>query len=80
MNRKTAGVAVLILVGSALAPVPAFCQDENRQTLAGAITTGKASIGFRYRYEFVDQDGFTENANASTVRLRLNYKTGAYRQ
>ncbi len=79
MNRKTAGVAVLILVGSALAPVPAFCQDENRQTLAGAITTGKASIGFRYRYEFVDQDGFTENANASTVRLRLNYKTGAYR-
>jgi len=80
MNRKMAGVAVLILAGSTLVPLPALSEENNAQTLAGAISSGKANVGFRYRYEFVDQDGFTENANASTVRLRLNYKTGSYRK
>lgn len=32
----------------------------------------------RYRYEYVDQDGFSENAEASTARLNLGYKTGEY--
>jgi len=80
MNRKTVGAAVLMLAGSALTPLPALCQGENTQTLAEAISSGKTNIGLRYRYEFVDQDGFVENANASTVRLRLNYKTGKYRK
>ena len=46
--------------------------------LYDAFSEGDASLSFRYRYEFVDQDGFTENANASTLRTRLNYKTKAY--
>jgi hypothetical protein len=40
-----------------------------------AITEGKVSVDFRYRYEFVDQDGFELNAHASTFRLRLGYTT-----
>ena len=46
--------------------------------IASAVTSGKASINLRYRYEFVDQDSFTEDANASTLRVRLNYTTGTW--
>jgi hypothetical protein len=35
------------------------------------ISDGKASVDFRYRYEFVDQDGFNKDAKASTLRSRL---------
>lgn len=46
--------------------------------LASAITSGKATIAGRYRYEHVDQDNDLKNANASTLRLRLNYRTGQW--
>jgi hypothetical protein len=34
----------------------------------------------RYRYEFVDEDDFDDNANASTLLLRLNYTTGEWQK
>ena len=58
-----------------LAVVPAFAQDDG---IAAAITSGDASINLRYRFEFVDQDSFSKDANASTLRLRMNYKTGTW--
>ena len=79
MNRKTGGVAALLVATALLIAVPATAQEDAEQTLAGAISAGKATVGFRYRYEMVDEDGTVDNANASTVRLRLNYKTGAYK-
>jgi len=48
-------------------------------TFFDSISEGEADISFRYRYEFVDQDGFNKDANASTLRTRLNYKTKAYK-
>lgn len=39
---------------------------------------GKIMGDFRYRYEFVDQDGFDKNANANTARMRLGYMTPTY--
>jgi len=68
----------VIVVASTLMTVPTLAQESENETLAGAISSGKATVGFRYRYELVDQDGFADNANASTVRLRLNYKTGSF--
>jgi hypothetical protein len=41
----------------------------------GSISDGKLSLAFRYRYEFVDQDGFTKDAHASTLRTRLAYES-----
>ena len=80
MNSKTVGTFALtaMVAASTLMAAPAFAQEDDAQTLAGAISSGKASVGFRYRYEMVDQDGIVEDANASTVRLRLNYKTGSF--
>ncbi|MGI9236970.1 MAG: alginate export family protein [Woeseiaceae bacterium] len=57
----------------------AVAQEDTNTDLASAITSGDASLALRYRYEFVDQDAFAENANASTLRLRLNYETGSWR-
>lgn len=49
------------------------------QSIIEAITSGKAYISMRYRYEFVDQDPFSENAKASTLQTRLGFKTSSFR-
>lgn len=36
---------------------------------------GDVNLLFRYRLELVDQDPFTEDASASTLRTRLNYQS-----
>ncbi|HET6565407.1 MAG TPA: alginate export family protein, partial [Xanthomonadales bacterium] len=68
-----------------LLPVPAAVVAAALLTAANPVTAaesftemftqGKAGLAFRYRYEFVDQDSYDENANASTLRGRLNFKT-----
>jgi len=40
---------------------------------------GDVSFDFRYRYEHVDEDGFDENANASTLRSRMTFLSAVYR-
>ena len=48
-------------------------------SLMEAFSNGDSNLSLRYRFEFVDQDGFDKNAKASTVRTRLNYKTETYK-
>ena len=76
-GRNSAAMLAAIIVFSL--PAPAAAEPDTHGDIASAITSGDASIDLRYRYEFVDQDSFTEDANASTLRLRLNYKTGMWR-
>ena len=47
-------------------------------TLAEALAASKPLFDARIRYEFVDQDGFAEDANALTYRLRLGVETGSF--
>ena len=49
--------------------------NGQQQTLGDAVTSGKAHVALRYRYEHVDQNNLLKDANASTVRVRLNYLT-----
>jgi len=44
-------------------------------TFTEAFTQGKGKLSFRYRFESVDQDSFSKDALASTLRMRLNFKT-----
>ena len=53
--------------------------DEAGQGIVAAVSGGNAGLSARYRYEFVDQDSFDDDANASTLLLRLNYETGKWR-
>ena len=54
-------------------------------SISDALLSGTTHLKFRYRYEFVDQsfdtssgEPFSNNANASTLLLRLNYQTGKW--
>lgn len=52
---------------------------ENDHDFARALVSGDLSLGLRARYEFVDQDGIDNDANATTTRLRLNYRTDTWK-
>ncbi len=56
--------------------LPAYADSSNtlKQFFAD---DAQVSLAFRYRLENVDQDGFSKDATASTLRTTLNYKTGS---
>ncbi len=67
-------------LGVWLAATPLLCvAAEEAMDLGSALTAGAANVSVRYRYEHVDQDTFADDANASTARLRLSYRTGRWR-
>lgn len=76
--QKTLRLLLVSTLGIIVLPMSIALAQEG-DDLASAVTSGKATAGVRYRYERVDQDGFDEDANASTARLRLNYRTGLWR-
>ncbi len=63
----------LITVAILAAP-SSFAADSN---IGSAITDGKLSANFNLRYETVDQDNTAKDADALTLRTRLNYTTGS---
>ena len=86
MNIKNAYFCAVLMAAAGYPGAAALAQEDRPSTFAEAMTSGQAHVGLRYRYEFVDQAfdrasgvPFTENANASTLRLRLNYQTGDWR-
>jgi hypothetical protein len=62
-----AGVSVLCM--------PVHAADNLGTQIADSFKNGSFDVAFRYRYEFVDQDSQAKDANASTLRTRLVYKT-----
>ncbi len=65
--RRIVALGVALLFSTA----PASAGDA----IADALSGGKTALELRYRFEFVDQGGFDRNAEASTARLRLNYRS-----
>jgi hypothetical protein len=51
---------------------------ETKSDFTKALTEGKPILDARYRYEYVDQDGLANDANAHTIRTRLGYETGKF--
>ena len=47
-------------------------------SLTDMIMQGELDLNFRYRYEYVDQDGFDRDAKASTLRSRLTAESGSW--
>jgi hypothetical protein len=78
MFRKisiAAGIAGLLLGPLSLAAETEVAGEIVDLGFTEAFLGGTPHIQFRYRYEYVSDDLFTKNANASTLRLRLNYAT-----
>lgn len=65
--------AALLLIAA-----PAFAEEESG-TITEAIKNGTPNVDLRYRFEGVDQDGIAEDASASTIRVRVGYRTGTWR-
>lgn len=76
MKRTTIG---LLSAATVLLAAP-FALAEEANSFGEAFTAGKAGAEVRARYEQVDSDGFAENADALTARLRLNFKTAEWRR
>ncbi len=55
-----------LVLTTSLPPRPAHAVDKGQSNL---------DLNLRYRYEFVDQDGFAKDAYASTLRTRLAYRS-----
>ncbi len=79
--------AAVVLMVSQIIAGPAFAADAEGfgTNVIDAFKAGEFDVNFRYRYEFVDRDSrgpadlITKNANASTLRTRLVYKSGKYK-
>lgn len=72
-------VASLVMAGSSVAAVNTGDTGNENQTLGEAIANGSAQLSFRLRYEDVNVDNPADDeANALTLRTRLNYKTAPY--
>jgi len=67
---------VSLLAFATLPVAMPFTAAHAASAVTKALTEGTGSVSLRYRYEVVDQADFTENAEASTVRTRVGYKTG----
>jgi hypothetical protein len=75
--RIAAAISVGIsacIFGGAIQADEAWTGDLNKM-----VTEGKVNFDFRYRYEFVDQDGIDKDAGASTLRSRLTYQSAELR-
>ncbi len=70
--RNCMGMSLLLAgAGTAAEQGPA-------EELAAAVKAGTVGVEFRYRYEWVDQDGIDKEANASTIRSRLWASSGDF--
>lgn len=75
-------VSPLLLLPLCLLPFSARAQEtaESRKvSLLEALQGGRVTVDLRYRYEFVDQEGFGSDAHASTLRTALGYRTAPFR-
>ncbi|PCI32921.1 MAG: hypothetical protein COB54_05915 [Alphaproteobacteria bacterium] len=68
----------LLASTAAIFTTPLVASAEEAETLADAVTGGKAYLNVRARYEGVDQASKTEDAAAFTIRTKMGYKTGTY--
>ncbi|MDH3644225.1 MAG: alginate export family protein [Gammaproteobacteria bacterium] len=78
--RRSRRLVCLTLVGALVVASGAFAaESSSSDSLDNLIDGGEVALSFRYRFEHVDDDAFSEEADASTLRSRLSLQSGAYR-
>ena len=81
MNAPTRGAGLLLMccICTAHAAEPTAKPEPATTDITNLVRGGTAALNFRYRYEYVDDDAFTQNAHASTLRSRLTLQSGGWR-
>ena len=59
-------------------PIAAQKASQSGGSILDAFANGKLIIDARYRYEHVEQAGFTRDANAHTIRIRAGFQTAKF--
>ena len=72
--KNTLGLTISMLALGLTSALP-LQASESANSITEALTGGKADVALRYRAEYVDQDGPTREAKASTLKSRITYKT-----
>lgn len=75
-NISTKAFTLSLLTAAILSAPASFAADSD---LTSALVDGKLSADLNLRYEGVDQDNAAKDANALTLRTRINYTTGAFK-
>ena len=65
------------LLGACVTTV--YAEESAPKDFKSMFTDGKTSFNFRYRYEFVDDENFSKDAKASTLRSRMTFASAAYK-
>lgn len=76
INKFSRKQLVSLLAVATLPVAMPFSAAHAESAVTKALAEGTGSASLRYRYEVVDQENMTEDAEASTVRTRVGYKTG----
>lgn len=71
--RRLCRLGFAAMLAAAFGAAPASASD-----LARAVAEGAVDLSLRYRFEHVNQDGFDEQASASTGKARLTWTSGEY--
>ena len=60
------------------AALPVLAEEPLAGGITDMFTQGSVGVNFRYRYEYVDQDGFNDEAKASTLLSKVTYTSAPY--
>ena len=77
--KAAALTACIALASYPIAADEPTADTEAPSTFLDALRQGSVSGNFRYRFETVDDDTFSDSADASTLRTALAYTSAAYR-
>lgn len=77
MNAKKATPVAMGLAALGLSVSAETMAEPLAEGISKALDESDIGLELRYRYEFVDQDGKPEDADASTLRTRVNVKSGS---
>jgi len=75
MNYRSIVALSALLVSSSVYAAEETLGDE----LHKLVSEGDIELSFRYRFEYVDDDAYDEDAEASTLRTRLSLQSGEFR-
>lgn len=79
MNRYTKPIFITaMLLASASIPTYALADGHGSSDPEALVKDGKFFGEVRYRFENVEQDGFTNDATANTIRTNFGFETGSY--
>jgi len=79
-QRKTIRRAAVVFLIAPLLMGPPGLGAETEAKLGDALRKGRVLAALRYRYEGVDQIGFPDGGEASTLRTALGYETAEWRR